>query len=153
MRKFKFTLDTVHKVREIRQEKESIILAELQADADKAAKRVAHIESLRQEAIENYTRRLTSGEQLNATELELNSNHFASLDRLQKDAEAELELKKQACLRQIEAVSEAMRDVKITDKLRETQQERHQLEYVRQEQSSVDDMVSATFARRMSQAK
>ncbi|MEQ1644604.1 MAG: hypothetical protein ABL959_14240, partial [Pyrinomonadaceae bacterium] len=121
MKKFKFSLDTVHKVREIRQEKESITLAELQMEAEKAAVRVAEIESLRHEAMENYLRRLTSGDQLSASELELNSNHFASLDRLQKEAEAELKVRKQACLQQIGLVSEAMRDVKITDKLREAQ--------------------------------
>lgn len=153
MKKFKFTLNTVHKVREIRQEKESLVLADLQAEADKAAARVAQIESLRHEAIENYSRRLASGEQVNAIELEMSSNHFASLDRLQKDAETDLALKRHACQRQIELVGEAMRDVKITDKLRETQKERHQLEYMRQEQNSVDDMVSATFARRLSQVK
>lgn len=153
MKKFEFTLKTVHKVREIRQEKESTILANLQADAEKAARRVAQIEAMRHEAIESYSRRLTSGDQLNATELELSSNHFASLDRLQRDAEVELRVKQHACLRQIELVGEAMRDVKITDKLRESQEERHQQEYLRQEQNSVDDMVSAKFARRLSRVK
>ncbi|CAN5362998.1 hypothetical protein BH10ACI2_BH10ACI2_06510 [soil metagenome] len=153
MKKFKFTLDTVHKVREIRMEKESVILSDLQAEAEKAAQSLANLETMRQEAIENYTRRIRSGEQMNSMEMELNSNHFASLDRLQKEAEAALALKRTACARQIQLVTEAMREVKVTDNLRETQMERHQLESDRQEQTIVDELVSATFARRMSQAK
>lgn len=153
MKKFTFKLETVHKVREIRREKESVILSGLHAEAEKAAERVANIESMRHEAIENYTRRLTSGQQLNATEMELSSNHFASLNRLQKDAEAVLAQKRQACLRQIGLVTEAMREVKVTDNLRETQRERYKQEFDRQEQNGVDELVSATFARRILQTK
>lgn len=153
MKKFKFSLDTVHKVREIHQERESVILGELQTQAEKAAQGVASIEARRQEAIQSYTTRITSGEQIDVMELELNSNHFASLDRLQKDAEAALAIKRQACARQIESVTEAMRAVKITDNLKETQLERHQLEYTRQEQTTVDELISATFARRLLQTK
>ena len=153
MKKFEFKLETVHKVREIRQDREAVILAELQEAANQAAQKVARIEAMRQKAIDNYTSRLASGEQLDAREMELNSNHFASLNRLQKDAEVELREKRHLCNQQIGAVTEAMRDVKITDRLRETQAERHRLEYSRQEQNGVDEHVSATFARRIIEAK
>jgi flagellar export protein FliJ len=148
MKKFKFTLQTVHSVRETRQEKESLTLAELRAEAGQAAARVASIEKIRLQTIEDYTLRLHSGEQLNAMEMELNSNHFASLNNLQKEAEKVLQEKKQACLRQVEIVTAAMREVKVTDQLRETQKERHQLEFARLEQNNVDELVSTNFARR-----
>ena len=149
MRKFKFTLDSVHKVREIKQDRESVILSELRAEADRAAERVAHIEAMRHSAIENYTRRITAGERLDALEMELSSKHFASLDMLQKDAEAKLAQRQRACEVQIGAVTEAMRSVKITENLRETQKARHRQDYERQEQKTVDELVSNNFARRI----
>ena len=107
----------------------------------------------RHEAIENYTRRLGAGEQLDAMEMEMNSNHFTSLNRLQKEAEIDLQQKRSMCLKQVEFVTEAMREVKITDRLRETQKERHRLEISRQEQNEVDEHVSGAFARRIIEAK
>lgn len=153
MKKFEFKLETVHKVREIRQEREAIILGELQTEADKAAQKVTHIEAQRHEAIENYTRRLSAGQQLDAMEMELNANHFTSLTRQQKEAEIDLQQKRSLCLKQVEFVTEAMREVKITDRLRETQKERHRLEISRREQSEVDEHVAGTFARRIIEAK
>ncbi len=153
MKKFKFTLQTVHNVREIRQEKESIILSELRAEAELAASRVAEIKSQRAEAVDNYTLRLNSGEPLNTMEMELVSNHFSSLNCLQKDAERILEEKNQACRKQMELLSDAMKEVKITDRLRETQKLRHDLEYSRQEQNNIDEIVSANYARQIIQPK
>lgn len=153
MKKFKFTLDSVHKVREIKQDRESVILSELRAQADRAAERIAHIEAMRREAIENYTRRIAAGERLDALEMELSSKHFASLDLLQKDAEAVLAQRQKACEIQIGTLTEAMRDVKITANLRETQRERHNSEFERREQNGVDELVSNNFARRILEAK
>ncbi|MEQ1604131.1 MAG: flagellar export protein FliJ [Pyrinomonadaceae bacterium] len=153
MKKFKFTLDSVHKVREIKQDRESVILSELQAEADRAAERVAHIEAMRHDAIENYTRRIAAGERLDALEMELSSKHFASLDQIQKAAEANLAQRQVACEIQIAAVTDAMRNVKITENLRETQRERHNAEFERREQNGVDELVSNKFARRILEAK
>lgn len=149
MKKFKFSLQTVHNVREMRQEKEKLVFSELQADAAKTADQIAQIEKLRVEAIEVYARRLNAGEQISATEMELHSNHFTSLNRLQIEAEKVLEQKNQACVNQGETVAAAMREVKITDRLRETQKARHQVEFARHEQNNIDELVSATFARKL----
>lgn len=153
MKKFEFKLETVHKVREIFQEKEAAILGKLQAEAEKVAQEVTRIEMMRQQAYQNYTERLTSGESLNINELELNSNHFTSLDRLQKEAETELQQKRRLCLEQIESVTGAMRKVKVTDRLRETQKDRHRLEFSRHEQNGIDELVAGTYARRLIDAK
>lgn len=148
MKRFKFSLESVHKVRGIRQERESAILGELRAEAMRAAERVAHIEAMRREAIDRYTRQITNGARVDALEMELSSKHFASLDRLQKEAEAELERRNRDCEIQIAAVTEALRDVKITENLRETQVRRHRAEFDRQQQSNVDEIVTTSFARR-----
>lgn len=148
MKRFKFSLESVHKVREIRQERESVILGELKAEAIRAAERVANLESMRRDAIERYTRRVTSGERVDAMEMELSSKHFASLDLLQREAEAELARRNHDCDIQIAAVTEALRDVKITENLRETQKKRHQSEFDREQQNSIDEMVTTRHGRR-----
>lgn len=149
MKKFKFTLQTVHNVREMRQEKEELIFSQMQAEAERAAERIAQIEKMRFEAIEKYTRKLTAGEFVCAREMEMNSNHFASLDRLQREAEQVLSEKRQACRSQSQKLAAAVREVKITNRLRETQAARHKLELDRQEQNNLDEIVSANFARRL----
>ncbi len=149
MKKFKFTLNSVHKVREITKERESVLLGELRSEADRAALRISHIESMRQEAIKKYTSRIANGERLDAMEMELSSKHFASLDRLQREAEKALVQKQHACDLQVVAVAEAMREVKITENIRETQRVRHQTEFEKQEQNNVDEMVTTGFARRL----
>ena len=153
MKKFKFTLQTVHTVREMKQEKEELILGELQTEASRAAARVSEIERQRYQAIESYSERLARGEAINAYELELNSNHITWLDRQQQEAQKALELKKQACLQQGKTVAAATREVKITDRLRENQHTRHRLDMARDEQNSLDEIISANFARRMTQTK
>jgi flagellar export protein FliJ len=149
MKKFKFTLQTVHNVREMLQEKEGLVLSQLQAEADQAAARVEHLEQMRLQAIDDYALRLHTGEQISSMEMELNSNHFASLNRLQQEAEKILAEKNYACRLQSEKVAAAMREVKVTDQLRENQKARHETEYSRQEQYSVDEMVSTRFAREL----
>ena len=153
MKKFTFTLQTVNTVREMRQEKEEIVLSQIQAEVDQAAARIAQIEEMQRAAIESYTGKLRMGEAVNVGEIELEANHISSLDRLRREAQANLEQKKVARLRQSEAVAAASREVKVTQKLRETQQTRHRIELSRHEQNQIDEMVSANFARRMSQTK
>jgi flagellar export protein FliJ len=151
MKKFKFTLQTVHNVREMREEKEHLVLTQMQNEVENAAERIRQIEQMRQEAIEKYTSRLQSGQMINAYELEMNSNHIATLDKVRREAEEVLEQKKQACRKQGETVAVATRAVKITNRLRETQELRHKSESERQEQTAIDELVSANFARRMTQ--
>ena len=83
----------------------------------------------------------------------MSSNHFASLDRLQREAEKVLNDKKLACNTQSQKLAAAVREVKITNRLRETQVAKHKLEIDRQEQINLDEIVSANFARRLIGAK
>ncbi|MEZ5425394.1 MAG: hypothetical protein R2747_03935 [Pyrinomonadaceae bacterium] len=153
MKKFKFTLQTVHNVREMRQEKEHLRLTELQNELNQAQARIVEIERQQQIALEKYSERLKKGESINAYELELDSLHLTELDRLKRDALEILEQKKKDCEKQTETVAAATRAVKITNRLRENQAERHKLETERIEQNQIDELVSANFARLMSETK
>lgn len=153
MKKFAFTLQSVHKVREFRKEKEMNVLSELRAGVEAARARVADIERQRLDAMRKYAARLNSREYVSPLEMELNSNHFASLNRLQHEAEAELAARQLECDRQSAVVADAAREVKVTDKLREMQKEKHRLEADRAEQSGLDELVSANFARKLIQPR
>ncbi|MEK7724446.1 MAG: flagellar export protein FliJ [Acidobacteriota bacterium] len=149
MKKFKFTLQTVHNVREMKQEREEMTLAEIIMEVNRATERIAQIEKMRLEAVEKYTQRLRAGEVLNATEMELNAKYFNSLDGLQREAEKLLSEKNLACTAQRVKLAGAAREVKITDRLREHQYLRHQLEADKQQQINLDEIVSAGYARKM----
>lgn len=149
MKKFKFTLQTVHNVREMKQEKEEMTLAEMLMEVNRAADRIAQIEKMRNEAVEKYTQRLRAGEILNVTEMELNAKYFNSLDGLQREAEKLLSEKNLACTAQRVKLAGAAREVKITERLREQQVLRHQLESDKQQQTALDEIVSAGYARKM----
>lgn len=151
MKKFKFTLQSVHNVRELREENEQLELSRLQAEAEKAAERIRQIEDLKREALEKYTARLHSDEPINVFELEMNSNHLSNLDRLRREAVEILEQKEKACARQRDSVAAATRSVKVTSRLRDTQEQRHRSDVEKKEQTAADELVSATYARRMTQ--
>lgn len=153
MKKFAFTLQSVHKVREFRQEKELMTLSEKQAEMESAQARVSLIEQQRFDAMKRYADRLNSREYISPLEMELNFNHFASLNRLQQEAEAVLRKKKDEFAQQGAVVAAASREVKVTDKLRELQKDKHRRETDREEQNGIDELVSANFARKISRTK
>lgn len=153
MKKFVFSLQTVHNVREMRREKEELVLSEMRSEAAKAAADLAVIEKMCIDAIENYTQKMKKGEPMNPFEMELNTKHLTALDRLMRDAQTLLEQKNLACSRQSQIVAVAGREVKITERLRENQQSKHRIELQRSEQTALDELVSANYARRILSVK
>jgi flagellar FliJ protein len=148
MKKFKFSLQSVHRVREIRQEREMLTFSDLQLQVEKAVSDVRDLESLRLEAMRRYAGKLKSREEVSPLEMELSSNHFAALNRRQQDAERELAEKNLECSKQGEIVADAMREVKITDKLKETHFARYERERERTEQNGLDELVSTRYGRK-----
>ena len=153
MKKFRFTLQTVHNVREMKQEKEELVLSQMQSEANKAAERIRQIEESQQRAIEDYSKTLRHGKAMNIHEIQLEADHIVSLDRLRRLALEQLEQRNQSCLQQKEMLAAAAREVKVTQKLHETQKIRHRAESERHEQNALDEMVSANYARKMSQTR
>lgn len=149
MKKFKFTLQTVHNVREMVQEREQIALAHLQKEADETANKLARIEKMELAAIADYTAKLRVGELMNIGEMELELKHISALDKLKRETEELLKQKNEACNAQRRKLALAAREVKVTNRLRETQETRHRLENARQEQIALDEIVAANYARRL----
>lgn len=149
MKKFKFKLQNVHNVRELRREKEEVILAETQSLLEEAIANLAEIERMRMDAFEAYSRKLKHGQAMSPFEMELTSNHLRSLDQRVREAQKEIEQRKQAYFKQSKVASLAMREEKVTGRLCENQRSKHKLIAGRREQSVVDDLVSAGFARKI----
>lgn len=149
MKKFKFTLETVHNVREMKQENEQLILTQVQAEATKAAEQIEKIELAYLRAIESYSQKINSGRAMHIGEMELEALHISALERQKRRALEILEEKKRAVTEQRVKLAAASREVKVTDRLRETQAQRHRLETDKHEQNAMDELVSANFAREM----
>ncbi len=153
MKKFKFNLETVHNVREMQQEKEQLRLAELQNLVNQT---IAHIEQLEQtklSALNNYRHKMEIGESMSSFELKLNSDHISDLNRRQLESRVKLEKQKSDCTDQTKKLAAAHREVKVTDRLRETQEIHHKKELERHEQNTIDEIVTINYARRVSGIK
>lgn len=147
MKKFKFTLQAVHGVRETRQEQEQLVLSRLQAAAEAEAARIVEIENRRLTALEVYARRLECGEQIDPLEMQLSVKYLTSLDTLALEAKQILKQKQTACEQQSKTLAVAAQAVKATANIRETQRARHHLETARVEQIALDEMVSINYTR------
>ncbi len=95
----------------------------------------------------NYVSAMIGGKAIDPVEMDLHAKHISSLERLKIQTEIELEDKKSACKRQAGQLSEAAREVKVTEKLREKQKALYDLELAKHEQTALDEITSAKYAR------
>lgn len=149
MKKFKFTLEAVHKVRELQQEREEQVLAEIQSQIDEAKLRLAEIGKRHFDAVMAYTEAMKKCGSINAFELELSTRHIESLENSIRTAKANVADKEKLRVEQSYVLAAANQQVKITEKLHENQKKEHRAGVNRQEQSEIDELVSASFARQM----
>jgi flagellar export protein FliJ len=148
MKKFTFSLQSVHNVREMLEEKELMTLSQLNLEAEQASARLNAVEGAISEAVENYNRRTKVGEPINIGEIELNSQHISALAKQKAAAREELLAKQVARAGQVSLVTQAARDVKVTGKLREHQANDHRLTASRHEQTALDEMATIRYAHK-----
>jgi flagellar export protein FliJ len=153
MKKFKFTLQSVHNVREMREEKELMVLSQLNLEAEQAAERLTAVEGALVTAVEQYNNRIKPGEAINAMEMELNSHHISALRRQKTVAREEVLERQDARARQITQVTQAARDVKVTGRLRDNQVKDHRLAASRHEQNALDEMATISFSHRSGESR
>lgn len=147
MKKFKFTLQSVHRVRAAQQDREVAALDRLRQQAEQDARSLADVISKHCDAVEAASKRFAAGEHIDPFELAASYDHIASLEQARRDAEAVLENSRRACEVQREKVEQAARDVKVTENLKEKQMIKHRSEVSRAEQGVIDELTSATIAR------
>lgn len=150
MKKFKFSLQPVHNLREAKLEQEQLRLANLQEALAKAFDSLEKAERNRLDATDDYARKIQAGE-LPSLEFSLMMNYLKTLALRENEARQRVEEARHAFAQQSNRLADAMRDVEATGKLRERQQARHNLELARAEQNALDEMVSINYARQAAQ--
>jgi flagellar export protein FliJ len=148
MKRFKFTLQTVHDLRESKRESAERDLTEAANEVYRAYRLLEEVIRARQRALDNYLL-LYQTRELEITMVSAHTDFIGSLmqrERESRDYVVEVE-KRLTSKRQ--ALTEALRATKTTAKLRDKQRERHDLELGRNEQSMLDEMAVMSVARRM----
>lgn len=148
MKKFKFTLASVHSVREMTREKAERELAAAQSKLQEASARVEESERLREEATCEYASKLFSGD-IDPFEAALYSDHLVALGRREAEAQALLGEAKRAREYARQVLLDASRGEEATARLRERQRERHAAEAAKEEQLLLDEMATMSLARRV----
>ena len=151
MKKFTFRLESVHKVREIHKDRESSALAAAQAESADAASAEQRIASAEEQAAEEFRRGLAVGQSVDVAILAMNAERLAQLARMRAEAKDTLRTTQRKVDDHVVRVTEALRHVGVTDRLREIHKERHDQAIDRAEQSNVDELVSTRYARKITE--
>lgn len=152
MKKFKFSLQTVHNIRETKRGQEQLKLADLRAKLEDASQQLEALENKRRETLDKYAAKLQSGE-VDVFQMSLLTDYLKALANSENAARENVKMVQQACSNQRTTLAEAARNVEVTTKLHERQRAKFDLESARIEQNNLDEMVSINFARQLSQTK
>lgn len=149
MKKFKFTLQTVHKIRERRRDNAEQELAAANIELDKAIAHLNDILDMRQHAVNRYVV-LHEASQLEASTVAMHTNYIGSLMELERLARISIAKSEKHVALKREKLIEASREEETTANLRDRQFERHVLETARKEQLLLDEMAVLAVARQRS---
>jgi flagellar export protein FliJ len=147
MKRFRFSLQAVHYVREIKREVAERALATTASELRDAQAQLETVQGQRQSAIDKYLL-LQQAQEIDAAAF---GSYTAYIDSL-----GELERQVRAAIHQIDgriagrrlALIEALRETETTATLRERQRERHHLASAQHEQKLLDEMAVIAVARR-----
>ena len=147
MKRFKFSLQTVHDFREFRRDAAEREFAEALDHLYRAQSQLEEVKRAHRTATDNYLL-LYQSREIQATMVASHTDFIASLMRREHEVinqiaglEKQLETKRHA-------VTEAMRATKTTAQLSDRQRERHDVDVARMEQTLSDEMAVAAMTRR-----
>lgn len=146
MKKFRFSLQTVHDLRETRRDEEERTLVRTANATQEAADKLAETRQAHERATDEYAARLQSGE-IDPFVATLSVNYLAALLKREREDQARLQERERIHEAQRMITAEAARAAEATAKLRERQRERHKLETARVEQEMLDEMATLLQAR------
>jgi flagellar FliJ protein len=147
MKRFKFSLQTVHDLRESRQEAAERDLATSNSDLYRANAQLEEVVRSRQSALEGYLLMYQSGE-LEVSMVAAHTDFIGSLFQREREAKVHIREVEQRLAQKRQVVTEAMRQTKATAKLRDNQRQNYLLEMNRNEQVMLDEMAVLAVARR-----
>lgn len=147
MKPFKFSLQTVHNLRESRRDIAERELAQANGELYRANAQLEEVIRSRQKALDRYLL-LYHSQNIEVSMIAAHSDFIASLFQREREARAHIREVELQLEQKREAVTEALRDTETTAKLRDRQRLKHQLEINRDEQTKLDEIAVQSVARR-----
>ena len=144
MKRFQFSLETVHNLRELRRDEAERQLAQAAAVVLAAATVIEEMEHHR-DAAEAKLASATGA--VNAAELAWQSNYLALLSQREIEARTQLEALERERESKRENVVATTREAKVTGQLHARQYARHTADAARAEQNLLDEMAIAATLR------
>ncbi len=146
MKRFRFSLQTVHDLREERRDVAEAELARAAAELRQARKQLEAVKRARAIAEENYFVQLAPGA-LDPRDMEFRVAYLRALDARERDALVRIVQIERRHEEQRRATAEAARDAEATSSLRDRQRARHNEEAARVAQNALDEMATLAAAR------
>lgn len=146
MKKFRFSLQTLHDLREARRDEAERTLVRTAAASAEAAETLSETRLAHARASDAYAHSLRAGE-IDPFEATLSVNYIASLLQREREDHARLKERERAHEAQQKITADAACEAEATSRLRDRQRERHRLETARTEQGILDEMATLSHAR------
>ena len=147
MKRFKFSLQTVHDLRESRKEAAERDLATANSELYRANAQLEEVVRSKQKALERYLNMYQSRE-IEISMVAAHTDFIGSLFQREREAKAYIHQVELRLEQKRQAVTEAKRETETTAKLRDRQRQTYQLETNRNEQTMLDEMAVLAVARR-----
>jgi flagellar export protein FliJ len=148
MKRFHFSLQTVHNVREIRRDAAERALAAVAAELQGAQGQLERVLRQRQLAMDKYLLILQSQE-TDAVTFASHTDYIGSLMLRERQARIMILQVEERITVKRKVLTEASRQTETTANLRERQRERHHLEIAQHEQKMLDEMAIVAATRRL----
>lgn len=148
MKRFKFSLQTLHEMRQEEREQAERALALATADLAKEMEAIELVVREIDKTIRDYAGKVSSGT-VSAYEAETYSRYIASLDRKLESARARQAEAAQFRELKIQELIKATTAAEATTKLREQHYQRYVAEVAKEEQDLIDELATISTSRRL----
>lgn len=148
MKRFQFSLQAVHNVREMRRDAAERALAAVQAELRAVQAQLETVVRRRHSAMDNYLL-LHQAKEIEAAAFASHTDYIGSLSLLERHVRAMILQVEERIASKRQALTEASRQTETTANLRERQRERHHFEIAQHEQKVLDEMAVVGVARRL----
>jgi flagellar export protein FliJ len=148
MKRFHFSLEVVHNVREMRRDAAERAMAVVAAELQGAHSQLERVLRQRQSAMAGYLL-LHQSTEIEAAHFASHTDYLGSLILHERQARNMILQVEEKLVVKRKALIEASRQTKTTTNIRERQRERHYLEIAQHEQKVLDEMAVASATRRL----
>ena len=148
MKRFQFSLEAVHNVREMRRDAAERAMAAVAAELQGAQAQLEQVLRQRQSAMANYVL-LHQSTVIEAAHFASHTDYLGALVLHERQARITILQVEQKLTVKRQALTEASRQTKTTENIRERQRERHHMEIAQHEQKALDEMAVVAVARRL----